>query len=260
MIDLHCHVLPSLDDGAGDIVVSESMLGQAAASGIKEIVATPHVGPDTAEEYYKNMLEKYEILKGRAEKYHIKLHLGAEIFHSPVILKQLEKWPELFLDNKDKYILLEASFLQKPHGLKEIIFELNLRGIKVVIAHPERYFWLADDEDILDYMIHSGVIFQLDAGSLTGSFSRKVMKFGWEMIEKGIAHYVASDAHNVGGRSFNELLKAREFVFRNRGKEVSELLFNRNPSAVLNGDADIPPVPPGERREKLMDIISGFLR
>ena len=260
MVDLHCHLLPELDDGAGNLQDSIQMLEQAAASGITDIVATPHVGSETRDEYYALIGKRYETVKAFAEKYHINLYYGAEIFHSTVINEQLKKWPGMFLDIHGKYVLVETSFMQKPLGLKEMVFELNMQGIRVVFAHPERYLWLTDETDLKDYLVHSGVLFQLDAGSLNGTFSNRVMRYAWEMIDEGLAHFVASDAHNTGGRSFMEMLKAREQVLREKGIDAAELLFEINPRKVLNGEVNIRPVPKSENKNSFLQKVTDLLR
>ena len=146
--------------------------------------------------------------------------------------------------------------MHKPFDFKENIFDIILNKKKVVLAHPERYKWLEEDRDLLEYLFNSGVLFQLDAGSLNGSFSRRAQSFGWELIDMGYAHCVGSDAHNLTGRSFKELAKARDQVLEKKGEEISKLLFQQNPLAIINGGEEIQNIPATIKAKSLLKRMS----
>lgn len=259
MVDIHCHVLPGIDDGAIDPEMSEAMLREAFDSGIKAIIATPHIDYRFGKNYFNHISKVFPETQKLASEIGIELKLGAEIFHHEDNLKLIEKYPQFHLGDNEKYVLIETGFIEKPFGLKEAIFEIMMSGKKVILAHPERYRWLSEDQDVLDYLHHTGVFFQIDAGSITGVFSKRAQVFAWELIESGLAHSVGSDAHNLTGRSYLELARAKSIVTEKFGESIAEILFINNNRAIMDGTDNIKIIPPLPKSKSILEIVSEFL-
>jgi len=260
MVDTHCHILHGIDDGSRSKEMTGQMLDQAATAGIREIIATPHITPEDDERFVNEIVDRYQKTKIMAKLRNIDLYLGAEIYYSAMIQEQLEKWKSLYLGNNELFILLESSFIQKPFNFKELVFNLQVSGIKVVFAHPERYRWLSEDRDMLEYLFNSGVFFQLDAGSINGKYSRRAQKFAWELLDSGYAHLVGSDAHNTTGRSFLELLEAKELITRSRDARTAEILFESNPHNILHGKNEIIVINKRVKEVTLLNRITNFMK
>jgi protein-tyrosine phosphatase len=241
MIDIHCHLLPGIDDGATDVYAAEAMLEQAQRIGITAIVSTPHVNDASSPNYIDGFAPVFADLQLLAEKYGIKLKRAAELHHGSRTQALLDEHPELYYHRDSRTFLLEESFMQKPVNLKQRIFELLLSGYRIVMAHPERYPWLGEDRELRNYLFQAGVFMQIDAGSLNGSYSRKAYDFGWQMIKEGHCHFLASDAHNDKGRSFIELAHAYELVSEKYSPELADLLTKTNPAAIISGSTIVSP-------------------
>lgn len=259
MVDIHCHVLPGVDDGAIDPEMSEAMLREAFDSGIEAIIATPHIDYRFGRDYFNHISKVFPETQKIAAGIGIELKLGAEIFHHEDNLKMIEKYPQFHLGDKEKYMLIETGFVDKPFGFKEAIFEIMSSGKKVILAHPERYRWLSEDRDVLDYLHHTGVLFQIDAGSITGVFSKRAQVFAWKLIEGGLVHSVGSDAHNLTGRSYLELSRAKSAVAEKLGESIAKTLFVDNNRAIMDGTDNIKIIPAMPKSKSILEIVSDFL-
>ncbi|MFO1442621.1 tyrosine protein phosphatase [Bacillus sp. Bva_UNVM-123] len=237
MVDLHCHIIPCIDDGPGNLNDCLIMANRAVSAGITHIFATPHhlngqyenskwiilKYVDELNEYFKDEGIPITVLPGQE----IRIH--REFFHS---LKTDEL---LTLANAGKYILIELPFLDIPSYTHEIIYELLLKGITPIIAHPERNRKFIEDSRLLVELVQEGALTQLTAGSIIGRFGKKVRTFAETMIEHNLAHFIASDAHNVTTRGFF-LNEAYDKITKSYG--VSQMFyFRENAQLLLNGQS-----------------------
>jgi protein-tyrosine phosphatase len=238
MVDLHSHILPGIDDGASDVDEMQVMLSIAAESGIRKIVATPHINEESSDAYLDLIQKKYNELKETiAREYEIELVLGGEILIYPEISDDLDRLkPFLFAGDS---MLLECRFINKPYAFKDIIFALKMKGIRVILAHPERYRWMEEDAPLLDYLLQNGVLMQLDAGSLNGVFSKRAQQFARRMLAAGQVHFIASDAHNTGSRSFSEMAISQQYLSKKYDTGLADLLLHKNPDNLFKPDSDI---------------------
>lgn len=264
-IDIHCHVLPGLDEGSSGVVETEKMLRIAASDGIRGIVATPHIIDGLYNNTKKTIQEAIAGLKGTNDS--CQIYTGAEVRIGRNMLPRIMDG-ELPLLNDKRYFLLElpASGSLPVDGVENIVRSLTSNGITPIIAHPERTMAIVNDLSIMERLIKCGALFQVTAMSITGRFDSAIRRHSFTMIKKGYIHAVASDAHDTEYRP-PVLSDAYEEVLKNFGEDEARKLFIYNPFKIISGE-DIgeqycPPAlessePPLEKRDFLDKVRSVF--
>jgi protein-tyrosine phosphatase len=202
MIDLHCHILPNLDDGPSSLDESLAMARRAVEDGIHTIVATPHTLNGVYLNSVEDVSENLAILQEALSKNHIdlKLYPGADVHLCPNMVKQIETGEAGTINHARKYIILELPSHTIPAAAKEEIFKLKTSGITPIISHPERNTAIQQDSDILYDLISMGALGQVTAMSLTGDFGLFVQQTAHQLINQRLIHIIASDAHSADGR------------------------------------------------------------
>jgi protein-tyrosine phosphatase len=238
VIDLHCHVLPGVDDGVRTLEEAVELARAAAADGVTAIAATPHVRddyPTTAETMEAKVAEVNEAL--RAAGVEVEILRGGEV--------ALDALPALGdgvfrfgLGGNPKLLLLEFPYYGWPMNIADVVFRLRTNGVVPLIAHPERNSDARDSPDRLRELAAAGAYFQITAASLDGRLGRRTQSAALNFVELGFAHVIASDAHHPGVRATG-MTAAREAV----GDEaLGRWLTEDVPRALLAGD-DPPPRP-----------------
>lgn len=200
MIDFHCHILPGIDDGAGDWDESIEMGRWLAGQGVTGVVATPHY----LEGYYtpaaEEVLAKTDELQKRLAKAGINLRVypGCEAMITPELPELVRKGRVLTVNNGGKYLLVELPFMEIPIYTEDVLFRLRLNGITPIIAHPERNDILAADPGELVSLIRKGCLAQVNAGSFEGLYGRKAEKAAQKLARAGAVHFLGSDLHGPG--------------------------------------------------------------
>lgn len=235
-VDIHSHIIPGLDDGAGDYNEAMDILRMASENGTYHIIATPHFISETTIIDQGLIHKKVGELQNHAngEEFSISIHAGAEVFLSPDILELLDKGSICTL-NDSSYILVELPMSGLPVYTNDILYKLQLKGLIPIIAHPERNGEINENPDILLSMVKRGILAQVNAGSITGLFGREVRNTAMKLIRSGLIQFVASDAHTCRGRS-PKLIKAEDIVKRKFGQEMADSLFYKNGMAVLKNE------------------------
>jgi protein-tyrosine phosphatase len=242
VIDLHCHLLPGIDDGPADLGGTLAMAQLHVKAGVEVVAATPHVTWDMPNDATTIGLRLADVRAAlAAAKIPLRAVGGAEIdVHKAVALTD-EELHALALGG-GPWLLLEAP-LTKGVGLAPVARALLDRGHRVLIAHPERSPLLQNDPDALRALVRAGAATQVTAGSFTGSFGRTVRDYAEAMLEAGLVHSVASDAHDA--------LRRPPGIAGPLGAaglgELAPLLAQEVPAAILAGDP-LPPVPAWRRR------------
>ncbi|MEH6944417.1 tyrosine-protein phosphatase [Bacillus sp. JJ722] len=204
LIDIHCHILPGFDDGANSLIECMSMVNSALEIGINHLYATPHHMNGQYLNSKKEIIASVSVINKQLQQENIPLtiHVGQEVRIHQHLMSSLEMDLVMTLGNKGKYLLLELPSGYVPIYTKEIICDLLTKGITPVIAHPERNRELIENHDLLFRLVQDGALFQLTSGSILGLFGKKIKSISKKMIEHNLAHFIASDAHNVSSRSF----------------------------------------------------------
>ena len=199
MIDLHCHPLPFLDDGAADWDVALAMARIAVAEGVTQWVATPHWSdtPGESEQVQTRLAELRERLA--AAQLPLVVHPGHEVVLSPRLLAALREGAALPLAGSS-YILLETAHLARGAYILNAVFQLQSSGYRIVLAHPERVRPWHDDLSKLRGLVARSCFLQVNAGSLVGDFGKEVRRAAERLLRLGWVQLLASDAHNADSR------------------------------------------------------------
>jgi len=237
LIDLHCHILPGVDDGSKDLRMSLDLARAAVDQGISHSLLTPH----HMDGQYTN--HKMAVISETAEfqaalnekKIPLTVYPSQEVHLTGELMEAVAADDILFMDETNKYLLLELPHDGIPEYANDMIFDLITRGIIPVIAHPERNQGIQITPDRLYEFVKMGCLTQLTASSYVGIFGKKVQKLTEEIIKANLGFTFASDAHNFKGRRF--LMKeAFDKLEAEEGMEKAEL-FNTNAKNIINGDA-----------------------
>jgi protein-tyrosine phosphatase len=196
MIDIHCHILPGLDDGSSDIKTSIDMLKIAFDDGITHTTATPHFtysGKPTIKDIHKCL----ELLKEKSdgENIEVKLLSGADIRLSYELIDGIAR-KMIPTINGSRYFLLELPDLIPPN-LDKFLSTVKSNGFVPIITHPERNYSIFSSPEKTDVLRNSGALFQLTAMSITGEIGSQLKKFSHMLLKKGIVDFIASDAHDT---------------------------------------------------------------
>lgn len=235
MIDLHLHVLPGVDDGPADLEEALRMCALAAADGCRALIVTPHQRHDLWDNRDRRPLEAALKRLRRAVDEHpdftLDLHLGAEIRVDSELLHELEEESGPLPLAGSRYLLLEGS----PEGVRPdpvaLTHELVVDGWIPIFAHPEFVPGL-EDPGLASELTALGACYQITATSLLGEFGRRPLEICCNLLDRGLVHFVASDAHGSAWRPPG-LSRARERLARRWGEEVADDLTRRNGEAVL---------------------------
>ncbi len=252
MIDLHCHLLPGIDDGAPDLQTALDMARMAADDGITDLACTPHIFPGMFENDTASIKQAVAELQTRLDAAGIKLRLswGADAHVSPQLLDRLRDGsvPRL---NDSRYFLLEPPHHVAPPRFEEFVFGILAAGYVPVITHPERLTWIEDHYETFCRLAESGAWMQITAGSLTGRFGDDARYWGERMLDEGRVHLLATDAHGSDRRP-PLLAEGRAAAARWVGKEEAGHLTLTRPRGILQDTPpeELPPLPqPGARQK-----------
>jgi protein-tyrosine phosphatase len=237
MIDIHAHILPGVDDGPQTVRNSLQMMRQAQEAGLEAICATPHILNHVTPELDAAISQAFEVVRREAQEADLKVQmsLGSEIYLRPDVMA-LRRHHFFSLDRSGKYVLMELPLGRFPLGTDRLIYDLRLEGITPVIAHPERSLVKTDQLQQVEGLVRQGALMQINAGSILGRFGRHPRRMAERLLERGLAHVVASDAHDVQGRSFCLLADAYRRTVGILGRDQAERLFVRNPGSILAGE------------------------
>ncbi|MGG3495338.1 CpsB/CapC family capsule biosynthesis tyrosine phosphatase [Peribacillus simplex] len=239
MIDIHCHILPGVDDGSGDMKESLIMAKNAAEAGITHLFATPHHLNGKYLNVKSDIIDRIVRLNESLQQENIPLtiHFGQEVRIHRDIFISLEKEEILTLDDNGTYLLIELPSGKVPAYTQEVIYELLLKGITPIIVHPERNKELIENHNLLFDLVQEGALTQLTSGSIIGNFGKSIQSFSKKIIKHNLAHFIATDAHNVSSRGFT-LQQAYETITKAYGIERA-FYFKENAELLLKGQSPL---------------------
>jgi protein-tyrosine phosphatase len=255
MIDIHSHILPSIDDGAQDLGQAIIMAEAAVAEGITHLYATPHHRNGRYENEKYAVMDHVDLLNRELVQRKIPLHIlpGQEIRLYKELIDDLDRDVFIPLHHELKYLLIEFPSSNVPAYAAEILFELSLRNYKPIIVHPERNSEIIENPDILYDLIITGALTQITASSVVGNFGKKIMNFSHELLKANMAHFIASDAHNTTNRGFH-LTRALEMIQKQFGVETRYYL-QENAELVMKGESIYIDQPLHIRKKKFLGIF-----
>lgn len=254
MIDIHCHILPGIDDGAATIEDSLAMARAAVKEGITTIIATPHHKNNQFNNPKSSILTRANDLNTVLKQENITLTIlpGQEVRIYGEVLEDYYK-EEILTLNHTKYLFIEFPSSSVPRYAERLLYELQTEGIIPIIVHPERNKELQEKPELLYQFVKNGALTQVTASSVAGYFGKNVKKFSEQLIEHNLTHFVASDAHNVHNRSF-KMVKALDMIEENFGMDYI-YLFKENAEFLVEDKNIIKEIPERIQRKKFLGMF-----
>jgi protein-tyrosine phosphatase len=254
MIDIHCHLLPGVDDGAATMEESLDMAKKAVNEGIKAIIATPHHKNNIFENPKESILKKVFELNQKLKEKGIPLEVfpGQEPAINGEFLMDYEQG-ELLTLNNTHYLFIELPSGHVPRYTEKFVMDLQYMGVVPIIVHPERNQGFIERPDALYQLIKKGALAQLTASSVCGGFGKNIKSFSNQLIEANLVHFIASDAHNLSNRKFH-MSEAYEKIESSFGVDMM-FLFQENAELLIKGQNVYKEVPQQVRRRKILGIF-----
>lgn len=255
MIDIHCHLLPGLDDGARDWDQAVAMCRMAYEDGITHVVATPHANYayEFSPEKNRQLLAE---LQSRAQVA-LKISTGCDFHLDFDNLQSLFQAPESYTVNQKSYLLIEFEPMLVLPNVDRLCYEMQSHQITPIVTHPERNLAFQKQPELLRRLVEVGAPVQVTAGSIEGRFGGRAQRFAKELLRQKMVHIIASDAHDLDSRP-PVLSRAYEIIAKEFGATLAKLLFIENPQAVLAGDP-LPYFPELEEQKRRWSLFS-FLK
>ena len=254
MIDLHSHILPGIDDGAVDLTVSLAMARAYAADGVSVVACTPHILPGLYSNSGSAIRQATARLQQtlRGEGIPLTLVPGADNHIAPNFVGDLRSGHLLSLGDT-RYVLVEPPHRVPPPRLEDLFFNILVAGYVPILTHPERLTWISTHYHTIQHLIHAGTWMQITAGSLAGGFGRTARYWAEKMLDEGVVHLIATDAHDTNRRPPN-LNLGRELAAKRVGDTEAHNLVLGRPEGVLRNDlpANLPPPNPAVAAARLM--------
>jgi protein-tyrosine phosphatase len=254
MIDLHCHILAGIDDGAQTMEDSIDMARAAVSEGIQTIVATPHHKNGRYENSKLEIIEKTaqlnEVLK------HENIPLSVLPGQEPAIHGELLKGitlGEVSTLNNTQYIFIELPSGHVPRYTDKLLYDLQMEGKVPVIVHPERNQEIIERPEILYQLVKNGALSQVTASSIGGKFGKKIKGFSEQLIEANLVHFIASDAHNTNKRGFN-MAHAYDNIDTRYGVDIL-YFFKENAELLIHDQNVYKEVPQRVKKKKFLGLF-----
>lgn len=243
LIDMHSHIAWHLDDGCQTLEETREALQTAKEDGITTIVSTPHILPGrTDPSFMEKVIHRQQELQETAGEYGIEILKAGEIRITDEFLRALKAGWLPCIENT-RAMLVEFNVrvdLSQQEFPWDPLYEMRVQGLQPVLAHPERYFHKKVDWDQMEEWTDMGVLFQINATSLLGLDTRASRNNAWQMLEKGYAHFIASDAHSPESSRQEKLQDLYREIEQKAGPEAAEALFGGNQKRLFQGQQPVP--------------------
>jgi protein-tyrosine phosphatase len=223
-VDIHSHLLPGIDDGAKNLDDSIALIQKMSFYGIKHFITTPHILGDVYPNTPKIINNKLKLVQAELIKRNItdiSIHAAAEYMIDEKFIEILEQEDNL-LTLKDNLVLVEMSYYSPPLQLYDVLFKLQLKGYKPVLAHPERYFSYYKDFQSYYKLKNAGCLFQLDLLSLTQHYGKDVQQTAQKLLKENLFDFVGTDTHH------SEHLNLLETISTPKNLKIIENLLHNN--------------------------------
>lgn len=258
MIDMHCHIVPGVDDGAKDMEMSIEIARLYANNGFKKIINTSHflgegkgVTRIELEDSFRNM--NNQLIQ---EDIDLEVLPGNELYLSMDIVKDLESGRALTLNNS-KYVLVELPANDYPLYTEDILYELQIKGYKPIIAHPERNRSIIKNPELIINLISKGNLVQMNYHSIEGMYGKEVMRTADFLLKNNLVHFLGTDTHSNGRRSPN-VSSILKLIQSKIGKDNLKILTLVNPSKVINNQEIDVEVKEIKKKTRVLNIFNIF--
>lgn len=231
--DIHCHILPEVDDGAQSIEDTRRMLQAAFDEGIRYIMATPHHHPRRGHKEPKVLRRQLKLVREEAEKISEKLrvYLGNELYYGQDIPQKLRDEQVLTM-NRSRYVLVEFSPGDSFEYICQGIRQIQMKGYEVILAHIERYQCMSSDINNALHVNEMGALIQVNADSITGKSGIRIKRFVKQLMDRNLVFCIGTDAHSPDSRP-PRMKKAAEYVEKKYGEEYMRRIFFSNARVML---------------------------
>lgn len=250
MADLHLHLLPGVDDGPTDWAATEAMLKAMAESGVEIAATTPHVGDGESVEQALSKHEGLAKLQRLGERYGIHIVGAAEFWATPDLPDHFDSFLPLTYGGMGKYALVEFSVTEMPLFTEWLIFHLKVRGVTPIIAHPERYAWVQQDERNLWRLLVQGALVQVTADALLNP-NTPPGRMAWRLLRSGVVDFIASDWHAPEPQPYPLKAAMQKLRGTTDERQVERLVWDV-PWKILSGQS----VRPAWQSSPMRDLIS----
>lgn len=230
MVDIHCHILPSLDDGSDSLETSLKMAEMAIADGVTHVVATPHANSEYEFSPEAIRERRNEIQAQLGDR--LNIVTGCDFHLNFENVKALRADPKSFTVNQGDYLLVEFADFAIPASMDQTLHELQLLGLHPIVTHPERNPLIRSQWDRLWGWLRQGCFVQVTAQSITGGFGRRAQQAAELLLDANAVHFVASDAHNLTTRPLR-LKPVYDALAENRSEKLARALLEENPRAAV---------------------------
>lgn len=221
-VDIHSHLIPGIDDGSQSMEESIELIRGMKEMGYRKLITTPHIQNDKFKNNAEIILSGLDNVKRELDKNKIEIEIeaAAEYLIDDGFLDKLRNGKLMTFG--DNYLLVELSYYSEPFNLKNIFFELQTSGYKVILAHPERYIYWHNNLDVYDELRNRGIYLQLNINSLTGWYSKESKQVAEKLINKNLISLLGSDTHNTV--YLNELRNSAYQSFLRKALETNKIL------------------------------------
>ena len=235
-LDIHCHILPGVDDGSKNMDMSMAMLDHAYNEGIRAIILTPHYHGGYVETDSSIIDETYRDLKAHLFKQHpdMKLFIGHEIYYYPSVHEWIEEGRVHTLADSN-YVLLEFSTRVEKRELLEAVQNMCNHGYYPVLAHVERYDCLVREPSFVGELIDNGAYIQINTRSVTGEDGMRIRHFIKRLLKEEWVHFLGTDAHSMGRRK-PDIAECAQLVIKKYGEEYASKILYANAVNIVNDE------------------------
>ena len=233
MIDIHCHLLYGVDDGADTIDTSIAMIDDAVSRGITDIILTPHYRRGMFVFDLETIRVNYEQLVKATEDRQVRLYLGCEYHVNSDMIEYMRQGRTITMADSD-YVLTEYSYDSSAQLIRNNLDDLLSNGYIPVIAHAERYEVVEKDPGVLAQYRRMGALIQINADSIIGKDGFAMKKQCRKILKNDLADMVASDSHDMRDRK-NHMPECMAYIIKKYGEEAAKKLFETNPRKIIEG-------------------------
>ncbi|MCR5507833.1 MAG: hypothetical protein K6F34_04010 [Lachnospiraceae bacterium] len=233
-LDMHCHILPGVDDGSRDMNMSLAMLDHAYSEGIRAIILTPHYHGGYVETAAEVIDEVFEELKSHLNEIHpdLKLFIGNEIYYYPSVPEWIEEGRVHTLAESN-YVLLEFSNGVKKRELAEAVHNMLNSGYYPILAHVERYDCLVREPSFVGELTDNGAYIQVNSATITGEGGFTIRRFIKKLLKEEWIHFIGTDAHSMGSRK-PDMAECARIICKKCDKDYAARLLFANAVNIIN--------------------------
>ncbi|QXE01069.1 tyrosine-protein phosphatase [Terribacillus sp. DMT04] len=255
MIDIHCHILPGVDDGARTLENSIEMAKAAVEQNIHTIVATPHHRNNQFNNYQSDILVRVDELNRKLQEANIPVNIlpGQETRIYGGLVEGLTLSEILPVNLDTPYIMVELPTSTVPKFTNRLLYDIQVEGFIPIIVHPERNSELLTKPEKLYELVKNGALTQVTAASLVGKFGKKIKYFSHEIVQANLTHFIASDAHNIHNRGFL-LQEAMQKIEELYGTSII-YTYQENAEQMVEGKTIVGEAPERIKRKKFLGIF-----